>query len=192
MPRSIFDFLQADDPNPSGLPSGLDRTPFDEAKKSLTESTYGRASLAAKGTQARLASHGVGDIPGVAESVATTQRAASQSALNPALANIDLNFAKENQAFKERRAQFNAQLNQIQTARNRSDFSTVLSGIIKLGSFLIPGGPLIALGADAAIGEFSNSDQSRDILSGIERNHAAILEAKMNAGNGRLPWEQFR
>jgi hypothetical protein len=39
---------------------------------------------------------------------------------------------------------------------------------------------------------FSNSDQSRDILSGIERNPAAILEAKMNAGNGRLPWEQFR
>jgi hypothetical protein len=84
-------------------------------------------------------------------------------------------------------------LNQIQTARNRSDFSTVLSGIIKLGSFLIPGGPLIALGADAAIGAFSNSDQSRDILSGIERNPAAILEAKMNAGNGRLPLrEQFR
>ena len=151
MPRSIFDFLQADDPNPSGLPSGLDRTPFDEAKKSLTESTYGRASLAAKGTQARLASQGVGDIPGVAESVATTQRAASQSVLNPALAEIDLNFAQENQRFKERRAQFNAQLNQIQTARNRSDFSTVLSGIIKLGSFLIPGGPLIALGADAAL-----------------------------------------
>ena len=146
------------------IQSGFNYSPYRQARETLQQTAAGQTANAGTGIRARLASQGMSGMPGATEAAINRARYSSTQAIAPALANIDLQGAKDEQAYLQWKAQFDEAKRQAREAKSWREKNLWLEGI----STLIGVGATIAGGAIAGAGAKSAAELLKESIIGKE------------------------